>query len=99
MINNFLNLSLSVFILFIISGFSVTNKVSGTVYDNYIEALENVTVEIGDKKTLTDAEGNFSLEVDGSYPLKIKFSKEGYEAKEIEIQDLKSKLEVVLEEL
>lgn len=99
MINKFLNLILPVFILFTISGFTTANKVSGTVYDNYIEVIENVTVEIGDKKTLTDAEGNFTLEIDGGYPLKIKFSKEGYETKELELKEAKDKLEVVLEEL
>lgn len=84
---------------FIFSGFTAVKKVSGTVYDDYIEAIEKVTVKIDDKQVFTDEQGYFSLETDKDYPFTLEFSKEGYETKVIELKEPSDDLEVVLVEL
>lgn len=89
---------------FLISIFFITLlaseiTVKGTVYDEYIETIEGVTIEFNGKKVTTDAEGNFSLEGIDNFPVKVLFSKEGYESKEIELKEQNVGLEVVLKEL
>lgn len=73
--------------------------VKGTVYDEYVETIEGVTVECNGKKIKTSAEGSFSIEGIEKLPIKIVFSKEGYENREIEVKGQDEELEVVLTEL
>ncbi len=77
---------------------STKSHIEGAVFDNYIEPVEGALVKIIDKETKTDADGHFNLDTDSPLPIKITFSKEGYETKEIELKDATKKVKVVLEE-
>lgn len=77
---------------------NVKSHIEGVIFDNYIEPVEGALVKVADAETKTDAEGNFVLDTDSPLPIKITFSKEGYETKEIELKDTSKKLKVVLEE-
>lgn len=77
----------------------LTNEVKGKVYDEYIETIEGVVVEFNGKKISTNADGSFSLEGIDKFPVKVKFSKEGFESKEIQVEEQVNDLEIVLMEL
>lgn len=86
-------------IFFIITLLTSEKEVKGKVYDEYIETIEGVTIEFNNHKITTDAEGNFSLDGIEQFPIKVKFSKEGFESKEVEVEEQADDLEIVLMEL
>ncbi|GAB2632171.1 hypothetical protein GCM10027035_28080 [Emticicia sediminis] len=89
----------SVFIMTIISlsVFAQTSKVSGKITDEKNQALVGVSVVIKGttKGTVSDAEGNYSIEVDGGQTLTFSFV--GYTSKEVAINS-KSTVNVSLAE-
>lgn len=89
----------SVFIMTIISlsVFAQTAKVSGKITDEKNQALVGVSVVIKGttKGTISDAEGNYSIEADGNQTLSFSFV--GYTSKEVTINN-KSTVNVSLAE-
>lgn len=90
-----------VFLIMFVAKPNVTaHTVTGVVYDNFLDPIENVSVKAGTKEVKTDVDGNFTITTEEPLPLKIVFSKEGYEAKNITVTTESDKeIEIVLEEL
>lgn len=92
------NTVFAVVVLLISSFTTAKTTIKGTVYDNYVEVLENATIKLEDNEVKTNADGYFSLETEKTYPLTIEVSKEGYETKKVEITEPDEELEIVLAE-
>lgn len=102
MINSIQNVVVvSLFTLLLLTNFTFSTQthLQGTVYDNFLDPLEAVTIKVEGKELTTDIDGNFSITTDATFPIKVTFMKKDYETKEVTFSKPKSKYEVVLEEL
>ncbi|EDP72330.1 hypothetical protein FBALC1_14552 [Flavobacteriales bacterium ALC-1] len=79
-------------------GEKIQKDFSGIVVDEEENALENVNITIGNKTTLTDSKGVFSINESNVHTnfASIEAAKEGYKNSLVSIGDSSDKLKVVL---
>ncbi|MDC1161940.1 TonB-dependent receptor plug domain-containing protein [Tenacibaculum sp.] len=72
--------------------------ISGKVYDEYLETFSGAIVKTDTEKTITDAEGSFTLKTDKSFPFSITVRAFGYKMEIIEISSKEQEINVILKE-
>lgn len=72
-------------------------KISGTVYDEYLEPFYNAKVTNGNKVTTSNDDGKFTILSDGKFPQKIKVSAFGYKT-ELVVVNSEKNVNIVLKE-
>ena len=82
--------------LFCCVAFYAQTKISGYVYDVYLEPISSITVSSNNSSTKTNSQGAFTLKVFEALPVTIQVSGAGYQAQTVEVSDLEE-LYIVLE--
>ncbi|WP_440879760.1 TonB-dependent receptor [Tenacibaculum sp. C7A-26P2] len=90
-------LTLIVFTLLAITSYAQV-KISGTVYDEYLEPFYSAKISQGKNYEISNTSGEFSLILEGKLPTSITVTAFGYKTEEIEITSLDQEINVILKE-
>lgn len=90
-------LTLIVFTLLAITSYAQV-KISGTVYDEYLEPFYSAKISQGKNYEISNTSGEFSLILEGKLPTSITVTAFGYKTEEIEITSIDQEINVILKE-
>ncbi len=90
-------LAIVVFTLCALSAFAQV-KISGVVYNEYLEPFYNAKITSGGGTALSDVSGNFTITLNGKLPQRLEISAFGHQTEFIDVEKASQKINVILKE-